>query len=125
MFGSLLFLAVLGLQPAEDAKLEIVNARATYGALGSPIDKSMGRLPGDVAHFSFDIKNISYDKTGMCYYSFLIEIRDPKGQLMYKEGPRNAVAQNALGGNLLPCHAQLEVPIDAEPGVYSMLVTIE
>lgn len=125
MFGSLLCLAVLGFQPAEDAKLEIVNARATYGPLGTPIDRKIGRLPGDVAHFCFDLKNVTFDKTGMAYYSFTIEIRDPKGQLMYKEGPRNAVAQNALGGTLLPCHAQLEIPIDAEPGVYSMRVTIE
>lgn len=122
MFGSLLCLAAL--LPAQGEELEIVNARATFGALGSPFNKQKGRLPGDVAHFAFDVKNMTFDKDGRAFYSFLIEIHDPKGTLIYKEGPRNAIAQNSLGGNLLPCQANLELPLDSEPGTYSLRVTI-
>lgn len=122
MFGSLLCLAAF--LPAQGEELEVVNARATHGALGSPVDKQKGRLPGDVAHFAFDIKNMTFDKDGRAFYSFLVEIRDPKGTLIYKEGPRNAIAQNSLGGNLLPCHANMEIPLDSEPGTYSLRIVV-
>ncbi len=131
MFGSLLCLlatslASLGLVVGDgEATLEIVKPRPTYGYLGPTYPKEKGRLPGDIAHFSFHIKNLKLDKDGRAFYSFRVEVLDPMGQLIYKEGPTNSIAQNCLGGNLLPCHAHLEIPLDSEPGIYTLRIFVQ
>ena len=113
MWTSLLCLLALGAQPDRGGGLEIVNARGTYGYLGAPRPKG-GVLPGDVVHFAFDIKGMKQDAKGKAEYSMLMEITDEKGEVFFKEGPRNSVAQNYLGGDLLPCAAHLEVPPGAK-----------
>ena len=83
-----------------------------------------GRLPGDIVYFAFDIKNMKLDETGRASYTLLVEVTDDKGHLIYKQGPTNAVAQNYLGGNSLPCSAHLELPLDSVPGTHHLKVTI-
>jgi hypothetical protein len=123
MLPSILLVA-LGFAAAQDAPLEIVNARATYGYLGATHPPGDGRLPGDIIYFTFDIKNMKLDDGGRAAYSLLVEVKDDKDQLIYKRGPINAIAQNYLGGNALPCSAHLDVPFDSAPGIHHFKVTI-
>jgi hypothetical protein len=114
---------VLCLPALGDNKLEIVNPRGTYGYLGAPRAKT-GILPGDTAHFTFEIKNLKQDESGKASYSIAIEIRDADGKLIYEQKPYNSVAQNFLGGNMLPCSAHVEIPLDSKPGVVAWKVTV-
>jgi hypothetical protein len=105
--------------------LEIVNARRTYGYLGSPRPKDAGALPGDTVFFTFEVKNLKLDDSGKASYSIAIEIHDAEGKLIYEQKPYNSVARNFLGGNSLPCSAHLEIPFDAKPGIVDWKVTIK
>lgn len=116
---------VLSLAGGQDNALEITNPRATYGYLGASRPKLAGILPGDTAHFTFEIKNLKLDAEGKAAYSIGIEIRDADGKLFYEQKPYNAVAKNFLGGNSLPCSAHVEVPLDAKPGEVEWKVTIK
>ena len=119
MTASALLALILPVLQAQAGELTIANPRGTYGHLGAPVPKGTARLPGDVIHFAFDILNMKLDAKGQASYSMLYEIYDPKGQLVYKEGPINALAINCLGGGALPCTAHFELPTDAVPGIYS------
>jgi len=125
MLSSLLLCGLLGVGAGDSGKLEITNPRSTFGHLGAVRPKGKGILPGDVAHFSFDINNLKHDAKGQVSYSVAIEVRDGNGDLFYKQAPANAVAQNFFGGTALPCSAHLEIPLGAKPGMYSWTVTIE
>jgi hypothetical protein len=109
---------------AQDAPLEIANARATHGYLGSTYPQVEGRLAGDIVHFTFDVKNLKLDELGRASYSMLVEVSDTKGNLVFKLGPTNAIAQNYLGGNSMPCSAHLEIPADTPAGDYLFKVTV-
>lgn len=124
MLSCLLLCSLAGVGAGQDRKLEIVNPRGTYGHLGALRPKDTGVLPGDVAHVSFDIKNLKHDEAGKASYSVAVEVRDTKGGLFFKQEPHNAVAQNFFGGNTLPCAAHVEIPADAKPGTYTWTVTI-
>lgn len=117
----LVLLAVAG----PDEKLELSNPRATYGHLGATRPKGAGVLPGDTNHFTFEIKNLKLDGDGKASYSIAIEIRDAAGKIFYEQKPYNAVAQNYLGGNALPCAAHIQIPLDAKPGAVDWKVTIK
>jgi hypothetical protein len=124
MYTALALALALSGPGAPAGELEIANVRTTYGYLG-PTRPPTGRLAGDIAHFAFDIKNLKLDEKGQAFYSVAMEILDPKGQVFYREAARNAVAQNYLGGNSLPCTAQLVVPPDTAPGEYTLRVVIK
>src|SRR5262249_1024973 len=114
---------VLCLPALGEDKLELVNHRPTYGYLG-PTRPKTGSLPGDTVHFTFGIKNLKLDEHGKASYSIAIEIRDGDGKLIYEQKPYNSVAQNFLGGNLLPCSAHVEIPFDAKPGAVAWKITV-
>ena len=116
---------VLCLAAAQDNALEITNPRVTYGYLGAARPKLAGILPGDTAHFTFELKNLKLDANGKASYSIAIEIRDSSGKLFFEQKPLNAVAQNYLGGNSLPCAAHIEVPVDAKPGAVQWKITVK
>ena len=127
MTSSLVLSLLLGtalLGAAQDGPLEIANARATYGYLGARYNTKEGRLPGDTAHFSFDVRNLKLDDKGRASYSMLVEILDDKGRPHFKLGPINSVAQNYLGGNSMPCSGRLDIPADTPPGNYLFRVTV-
>src|SRR5438552_471866 len=112
----LTLLLTAALLPAAQAggKLEIVNPRITYGHLGAVRPKE-GTLPGDVAHVSFDIKNLKQDERGRAAYTVAIQIREAKGDMLFEQRPLNAIAQNYFGGDTLPCSAVVDIPVDAKP----------
>jgi hypothetical protein len=116
-------LMALTLVPGQEGALTIENARATYGFLGAarPAD---GIVAGDTAFFAFDLKNMKLDAAGKASYSLTVEVIDSQGKSYFKQGPTNATALSFLGGNVLPCSAQLEVPLHTPPGVYSLRVTV-
>jgi hypothetical protein len=124
MLSCVLLCGLLSAGAGEDGKLEIVHPRATFGHLGAVRPKGVGILPGDVAHFSFEVNNLKHDDKGQSSYSIAVEVRDGSGELFYKQEPFNSVAQNFFGGNSLPCSASLEIPLNAKPGIYSWKVTI-
>jgi hypothetical protein len=124
MLTTFTFLAALTLAPAQTGQLEIVNPRSTYGYLG-PARPRTGVLPGDVAFFAFDVKNMQLDKQGRASYTLLVQVVDHKGKTRFRLGPYNAVALNCLGGDTMPCSASLEVPLDTAPGECTLSVSIE
>jgi hypothetical protein len=125
MMTTLACLLALSQAPAQGGKLEIANARATYGYLGALRPKdSGGALPGDVIYFRFDVKNMKLDENGRASYSVLVEIFDDKGEEVFRLGPHNAVAQCCLGGDTMPCSARLDLPLTAKPGLHTLKVTV-
>jgi hypothetical protein len=119
-FVSLFVLALLG----QAGGPEIVNLRATYGHLGAPRPKGAGVLPGDIAHFSFEIKNLKPDTKGRVHYSIGIVITDEKGKVFYEQKPYNAFAQTYFGGDLLAAAAHIEVPLDTKASGMSWKATV-
>lgn len=108
---------------AQESKLELSNLRTTYGYLGAPRPKG-ALLPGDAAHFTFEIKNLKLDESGKASYSIAIEIRAADGKIIYEQRPHNSVARNLFGGSTLPCSAHVDVPRDAKPGDVDWKVTV-
>ena len=115
---------LLCLAGGQDAPLEVGKPRPTYGYLGAarPL---VGMIPGDTAHFAFEIKNLKFDGEGKAAYSIAFEIRDEAGKLFFEQKPYNAVAKNYLGGNSLTCAAHVEIPQDAKPGAVAWTITIK
>jgi len=118
----LLFVAQGAGEPAS-GKLEIVNVRGTYGYLGAK-RPATGVLPGEVLHFSFDVKNLKLDANGRASYSIGIEIFDDKGELVHRQNPQISAAVSNFGGNVLPCSSHMQIPLDAKPGVVKWKVTV-
>src|SRR5262249_46795175 len=114
---------VLSLSLAGAPDPEITDVRVTHGFMGAKLEKP-GRLPGDNAFFAFNVKNLTLNKAGQAEFTMLLEIRDPKGEIVSTQGPRNMLVQNFFGGDSVPCHANMAVPLDAEPGNYSLNVVI-
>jgi hypothetical protein len=102
---------------------EIVNPRATYGQLGAPRPKT-GMLPGDIAHFSFEIKNLKADAKGRVSYSIAFVITDDKGKVFFEQKPYNSFATNFFGGDALPAAARVEVPLGTQPGIVDWKIII-
>jgi hypothetical protein len=117
-------LLALTLAAGKDGGLEIVNPRPTYGYLGASRPKEPV-LPGDLVSFAFEVKGLKVNKAGVASYSLSMEVRDPKGEVYYKEGPHTAKVLNFLGGDSFPCSSQINVPPDTPPGVYTIRVTIQ
>src|SRR5437870_4399447 len=101
MLSCVLLCGLAGLGAGDEGKLEIANSRGTYGHLGALRPKGKGLLPGDVAHVSFEVKNLKYDDKGQASYSIAYEVYDGSGTLFYKQEPFNSVAQNFFGGSSL------------------------
>jgi hypothetical protein len=104
-------------------ELEITNPRTTYGQMGATRPKT-GHMPGDSVFFAFNIKNLTPNKEGQVEFTTLVEVFDPKDELLYAQGPRQQLVQNYFGGNVVPYHAEMVLPIGAEPGTHSVRVTV-
>src|SRR5207248_2008827 len=96
----------------------------TYGHLGPSREAAAKYLPGDAVHLAFEVENMTFDSGGKATYSIGLEIVDPKGTELLKQKPRNATALNYLGGTTMPCAANLQVPLESPPGVYTFKVTV-
>jgi hypothetical protein len=124
MLSALTCCLVLTGVPAQNGELKITDARPTYGYVGATRPKT-GVLPGEKAYFTFNIHGIKEDAKGRASYTLLVEVMNDKGDKVFQLGPHNAVAQDFLGGNALPCSAHLEIPPKTPPGTYTYRVTIE
>src|SRR5438876_9362338 len=116
-------LMLLGLASGQPGKLAVANERLTYGHLGPPRE-SVKYLPGDVIYLTFEVQNMTFDADGKASYAVGLEILDGKGTPLLKQQPRNATSRNYLGGSTLPCAANMQVPLEAAPGNYSLRVTV-
>jgi hypothetical protein len=123
MSQTLASLFVVTLLGGQAAGPEIVNPRATFGHLGAPRPQT-GMLPGDVAHFSFEIKNLKADGKGRVSYSIAIVITDEKGKVFFEQKPYNSFATMFFGGDVLPAAARVDVPLGAQPGVMNWKITV-
>ncbi|MBI3410276.1 MAG: hypothetical protein HY040_18200 [Planctomycetes bacterium] len=107
-----------------DGSLEIKNVRATYGYLGATRPAG-GVHPGETVFFTFDVLNLKLDENARASYSMAVEVLDNKNNTVFRLGPRNAIAQNFLGGNSLPSSAHIDIPYDTPPGEYLFRVTVQ
>lgn len=123
MWMSVVAMTLLGLGTAQTGKLSVVNDRLTYGHLG-PTRSDTKYLPGDAIHLLFEVEGMSFDANGKAAYAIGLEIVDGKGTELLKQQPRNATAQNYLGGNSLPCAANLQIPLESPPGTYTFRVNV-
>lgn len=104
-------------------ELEITDIRGTYGYLGATREKK-GGLPGESVFFAFNVKNLTINKEGQADFTLFVEVLDPKGEVVFSQGPRNQLVKNYFGGNSVPCHALMMMPLDAEPGDYTLRVVV-
>lgn len=104
--------------------IEIVEPRATYGHLGAVRPKGGGVLPGDVVDVSFGVKNLKADENGLSKFSVAIEIRDPKGQVLFGQKPINSVAQNVFGGDIIPTSVTVSIPPNQKPSELNWTITV-
>jgi hypothetical protein len=120
----MLALTLLAGQGGQAGGPEIVNPHGSYGYLGAPRPKGKGYLPGDVAHFSFEIKNLKTDANGRVSYSIAIVITDDSGKVFFEQKPYNSFAQTYFGGTSLPAAARIEIPLDTKPSTMHWKVTV-
>ncbi|HYV38037.1 MAG TPA: hypothetical protein VE988_20290, partial [Gemmataceae bacterium] len=123
MWMSAVAVIVMGLSTAQPGKLSAANERLTFGHLG-PVRDSNKFLPGDVVFLSFQVENMTFDPNGKATYSVGLDLADPKGAGIFKQQPRTASTRNYLGGTSVPCAANLQVPLETPPGVYTFCVTV-
>jgi hypothetical protein len=116
----------LSLAPGQGGKLDLTNARVTYGLLGS-VRPETKFLPGDLYVVAFDIENVKVDPEGKVVYSMGMEVfTKEKGEekSVYKQEPRKLEAYNSLGGNRLFGAAHVEIGLDQPPGEYTLKVEV-
>jgi hypothetical protein len=122
MWMSVVAAMLLTLSSGQSGKLTVANERLTHGHLGPAREAKY--LPGDVIFLSFEVQQVTFDANGKASYAIGMEIIDPKGTELLKQKPRSATAQNYLGGNTLPCAANLTIPLESAPGTYIFRVTV-
>jgi hypothetical protein len=124
MWATLTFLAATTLAPAQSDTIKFANERATYGDLG-PTRSDSKFIPGDMFTLTFDIENLKTDATGKVKYSMAMELLDSKGASKFKRDPDTRELINSLGGTRLPASAHAVLGTDAEPGEYTMKITVK
>src|SRR5262245_38629015 len=124
MFPTLALAAALSLAPAQNAALNISNARLTFGgALGTTRADSRF-LPGDLFVLAFDIENLKIDAKGKVQYQIAMDITDAKGKSAYSTKDMQG-AYLTLGGTKLPSSAFARLTPEFYPaGTYSCRITI-
>lgn len=124
MWTTLAVVMALELAPAQAGKLELTNARFTYGMIGATRPDSK-YLPGGSIYLAYDINNLKFDENGRASYSIAMEILDAAGKVLFAQNPQNQLAQNYLGGTSLPGVAHRPVPPKAKAGKYKIRLTVE
>jgi hypothetical protein len=123
MWTSLVYAAALSLAPGQAPELELTNVRATHGLLGCAREEAK-YLPGDVCVVAFDITGLKMDANNKVKYSIGLEAFDPKGDLLFKQAPRELEGTCTLGGGRLPATLNLNVGLQQPPGEYKAKVTV-
>ena len=124
MLATLAIATALSLTPAQDGKLELSNARTTFGFLGN-IRENNKYLPGDVLFLAFDIKGMSVGKSGDIKYSLALDMRNDAGVKVFGQLPQVIASANSLGGTSLPGYAYADIGSKVAPGKYTLTVTVE
>jgi hypothetical protein len=123
MWMSVLAVTLVGLATGQGGSVSIANQRLTYGHLG-PQRPTNKYLPGDMIDLLFEAKGITFDAKGKATYTTALAILDPKGEDLLKQAPKSSSTQNYLGGNSVPCAAHFGIPLNSQPGTYTLRVTI-
>lgn len=119
----MLHLLVVGMSLA--GQPQIVDPRPTYGHLGALRPKGEGILPGDIASFTFGIKNLKLDDNGVAKYSVGIVIKDSKDKIFYEQKPFNQIAQTIFGGDIIQNSANIGIPLNQPPTDLNWTLTVE
>jgi hypothetical protein len=112
------------LTAGQDAPLALKNVRVTQGVLG-PARADTRFLPGDSLIVSFDIEGVSPDAGGRVLYSTSTEVTDGRGQVVFRQPPRDLESVAALGGGTLPAYAQVDIGLNQPAGDYTLKVTVK
>jgi len=120
---TLALLLAVQVAPAQNSPLTIANDRFLFGYHG-PERKESGFLPGDVVFLAFNIQNMTFDDSGRASFSIAMDVLDGAGMARFRQVPRNQQAQNYLGGGMLPSVADLQIPLNAKPGEYTIRLTV-
>lgn len=123
MGSTLPLLMLLSLAPAQADKLQLTNARLTYGILGAERDNAKF-LPGDVFCTTFDIEGLKADAGGNVSYKMGLVMKDKEGNKVYGRDPQEVKGLLSLGGSRIPAIALVEIGADTAPGEYTVAVTV-
>jgi hypothetical protein len=124
MIATLAFLSALSALPAQEGQLRFANERSTYCMWGAT---RLGNkyLPGDVYFLSYDIENLSVDKTGKVSYRMSMQVLDKNQKPQFKTEPEKTELISSLGGARLPAFVVAPVGTEAAPGEYTVKVEVE
>jgi hypothetical protein len=118
-----LALALLAALAGPAGALELKNVRAANGPLGSTRPNAK-YLPGDILILAFDVEDLKVDdKTGVATYEEELLVNDSKGELIFRERPKETKVP-LFGARRLPLWLQLIITLDQKPGQYKMKVTV-
>ena len=123
MWSTVALLLALQVAPAQNATLAIDNDRFLYGYHGAE-RKDSAFLPGDVVFLAFNIQNMTFDATGQASFSIGMEVLDGSGMSRFRQIPRNQQAHDYLGGGMLQSVADVQIPLTAPSGEYTIKLTI-
>ena len=122
MWAALTLAATLSLTPAQAGGLQLTNDRVTYGILG-PVRTDKRFIPGDTLFLSFDIEGLKKEN-GRLRYGMRMEFLDAKGRAKFTSNPEERDIIDVLGGTRVPLFAYAFLGLDAEPGEYTLRLTI-
>jgi len=123
MWTTLALLLAVQVAPAQNATLTIDNDRFLYGYHGA-LRKESAFLPGDVVFLAFNIQKMTFDASGRASFSVGMEVLDGSGMSRFRQVPSNQQAQDYLGGGMLPSVADIQIPLTAPAGEYTIRLTV-
>ncbi len=124
MWTTLALMSALSVTPAQSGKLELKNARFTYGILGQE-RKDSNYLPGDMVVLAFDIEGLQVKDDGTAGYSMGMKLYSHKKKKdVFVQDPQPMTVVNSLGGTRQPVFPLTNLFPDTEPGEYTMRVDV-
>jgi hypothetical protein len=125
MWTTLALMSALSITPAQSGKLELKNARFTYGILGQE-RKDSNFLPGDMVVLAFDIEGLQVKDDGSARYSMGMKLfSHKKNKSVFEKDPQELTVVNSLGGTRQPVFPLTNLFPDTEPGEYTMRVEVK
>jgi hypothetical protein len=125
MWTTLALMSALSVTPAQGGKLELKNARFTYGILGQE-RKDATYLPGDMVALAFDIEGLQVKGDGSARYSMGMKLfSHKKNKNLFEQDPQEMTVVNSLGGTRQPVNPYYSLLPETEPGEYTMRVDVK
>lgn len=122
MWTTLVCVAALSVAPGQGG-LTLKNDYLTFGQMGPPRPDNKV-VPGDMLFVAFEIEGMKIDKIGTVRYSMTMEVKNAKGEQLYKRESGNLEALNSLGSGRLQASAHVFLGADQPPGKYTLSVTV-